>query len=168
MKANELNYEERELAKYIYQNYIRVANSGRKVELCTDEDTFRELKDYYDNDLTKKTYNKIIKLFNETLANEYFRYYEGDIQIDDTRVLWEIDTDIDEGNYWFYADYFLRDFDMNFGVETHYAGRGYRHIVIKDNIDNFINYNELRNEYIKVRNDFIEFINSNEWENEEE
>lgn len=166
MKANELNYEERELAKYIYEHYISTRNYGRVVELNIDEDTFAELKDYYDSGLKKWTYNKIIRLFNNTLSNEHFRYYENDIELDDTRVMWDINTDIDEETYWFYADCFLRDFDTNFGVETLFAGRGYRHIVIKDNIDNFINYNKLRNEYIKVRNNFIEFINSNEWKEE--
>ncbi len=167
MKADCLNYEERELAKYIYDNYIRVANGGRKVELCVDEDTFRELKDYYDSGLKKRTYNKIINLFYDTLDNEHFRYYENEIELDDYRVLWDIDTEIDEETYWLYADDFLRSFDTDFGVETFYSGRSARHIVIKNNIDNFINYSELRNEYIKVRNDFIAFINSNEWKNEE-
>jgi len=167
-KLIELTYNERELAKYIYDKYITTANYGRTTYFEIDDDTFAELKEYYDSDLKKWTYNKIVKLFNKTLENENFRYYENEIQLDENHNLFEINVDIDEELYWFYADNYLETFEEEFGIKIGYNGRGGRHIVIENNVDNFINYTTLQEYYKDLRNDFIAFINSEEWKEEEE
>lgn len=160
-KLIELTYNERELAKYIYDKYIRTANYGRG-------DTFAELKEYYDSDLKKWTYNKIVKLFNKTFENENFCYYGNEIQLDENYNLFEINVDIDGELYWFYADNYLKTFEEKFGIKIGCNGRGGRHIVIENNVDNFINYTTLQEYYEDLRNDFISFINSEEWKEEEE
>lgn len=155
-----LTYDEKELAEYLY-GYVE---SNYRGEPSSKLPNISEVREYYDDRLSKRSYDKVVKLLYATIQNENFKYYEGKIQLDETRNYWELEKDIDQDTFWQTADDYLDMFEEETGVPAGYSGRSFRHVLIENNVKNFINYKELWYAYQKIRQEFIDYLNDLEVE----
>lgn len=152
---------EKDLANYMYKEYISFHNYGKILDCNIDTDTFKELKEYYDEDLNKRAFNKIVKLFNKTLSNKSFRYYNTSIQLNDNHTLFSIDReDLNFESYQMIVEDFLNGFEEDTDTKVYTDGRSGRHIVVKDNVENFINFNWLQEIQMNLESEMITYINT--------
>ena len=162
-----LSYEEQELAEYLFDEYAEHSgrhNSYISVDLPETNILLDEVHQYYDDRITKKQLNNAVKALSVDADVEM---YEGSLQLSDEPVLQFINVDIPEDEYdafdayyWEEVDNWLKKFDKDNGVETYYAGRGGRHVIIDKTAKNFINYKVLRDRFDSLKSEFIKYIES--------
>ena len=165
-----LSYEEQQLAEYLFDRYTRF--DGRHdsyiyVDLPDAKELFDEVHEYYDDRITRKQINKVMKALQVDADVEL---YEGYLQLSDAPVLDMINVDVPESEgEWFNQFYFecandwLEKFEKENGVSVSAEGRSGRHIVVDATAENFINYKELKDRYETLMYDFIGFIEGMEF-----
>ena len=154
---NTLTENEKQAANYLYNYYVNNKNYDL---LHLKEYTFIILQNNYDETLTKRSYNKIFKMFENTLNNPNFKYYDGMIQLSENRTLWQINNNkIDSEYYENLVNYYLQLFENETNVKIFQEGRNGRHIVIENNAKNFINYSELQQIQANFENELINQCN---------
>lgn len=153
----ELSKDTLEIAEYLYDNL----SDG---QITKD---FSDILEEYDEDASLFDYKKASQLIQGVLDSG-IKYYNDDLELSDRRVMYEIHTDIDPLDYWDDADQWLVQFDMDNNTDTHYAGRGNRHIIIEDNFDNFIRYPQLRDKMRELQDAFVEYMNNKDTSEDED
>ena len=123
-------------------------------------DFIHEVLDYYSSyDFTAAD---ALQIYKDFAAIGEIKYYEGYLELSDDRIMWEINADIDEYEYWTLADAFLEQFEKDYNVsEVTYLGRSGRHVVCLNTWENVSRYDELVAGMKKCQQDFIDYINSN-------
>ena len=164
MKKNNIDFD---LANYIYKKIICHNYKGDLlIELNEKEinDLFyNDVKIYYDDKIKKPAFNRIIKAFKKIVESKEIKFYNDEIQLNDDRTLWLLNNDvvIDWDGFQLIASDFLDSFTIDTGIDVFQDGRSGRHIVIENNIKNFINSLEYRKIILKLQNDLIKYINKN-------
>ena len=164
-KWNALNYDDKELLSYIYDTYFK--NEKNLIDNFDQdfiEKAYKEVNEYYDDSIDWKSFAKIYNMLYDTSANQYFKYYENDIQLSDDHVIFEIDHAVDPEDYWYIARMYCEDFEELTGEKIGTAGRMDRHIVVDNTAKNFIDFAELRDLQQSLQKDFIAEINEMEGE----
>ena len=153
---------QKNLLEYIYNTFVESSSYGKNVYLKRDDDyIIWDVKEYYDECAKKKSILKCIEYIKNVISSEGFRYYEGNIQLNDNHTMFNINKYIDTDEYWLLVGDYLQSFEEESGCEVFLDGRMNRHVVVKDTVDNFINYNKLRGLQIKYENELVEYINTN-------
>ena len=127
---------------------------------------FSDVMEEYDGDASLLDYKKAVRLIQGVLDSGV-KYYNDDLELSDRKVMFDIHTDIDPLDYWDDADQWLVQFDIDNNTDTHYAGRGNRHIIIEDNFDNFIRYPQLRDKMRELQDAFVEYMNNKDTSEDE-
>ena len=168
-KWNTLKYEEKDLLSYIYDTYFKnEKNLIDKFDQDFIKKVYKEVKEYYDDSINWKTFAKLYNMMYDTSANQYFKYYDGDIQLSDDHVILEIKHPVDPEEYWYIAREYCEDFEELTGEKIGTAGRMDRHMLVDNTAKNFIDFAELRDLQQSLQKDFIEEINKLEGPDDEE
>ena len=142
------------------------------------DEILETIEDYYDED--GDNYNEFIddvldnyppydfddadvrQIYDDFASIGEVKYYEGYLELSDDRILWNIDADIDDWEYWNIADEFIDRFEAEYGVsDVGYVGRSGRHVVCPDTWENVVRYDELVEGMKKYQQEFIDYINRN-------
>lgn len=103
-----------------------------------------------------------MQIYNDFVSIGEVKYYEDCLELSDDHIMWEINADIDEYEYWALADAFLEKFEKDYNVsDVGYVGRSGRHVVCPDTWENVVRYDELVAGMKKCQQDFIDYINNN-------
>lgn len=161
-RNEDLSDYQKKLLEYIYKTFVRSSSYGKNVYLERDDDyIIEDVKEYYDYCAKKKSILKCIEYIKNVISSEGFRYYEGNIQLNDNHTMFNINKCIDDDEYWMLVEDCLKSFEKESECEVFLDGRMSRHVVVKDTADNFINYNKLRDLQIKYENELVKYINNN-------
>ena len=156
-RAYNLSDRQVNIAEYIYNN-LDISNRGSRQEVSIDTD-IDDVREYWDDEATETDF-EIAKSFIEDIINYGLKYYEGDIELSDKHILWDINADIDNEDYWALADEATEKFNAENGVEASFNGRSGRHVVIEDTFDNFMRFKELKDNMEKAQQEFIDKVNN--------
>lgn len=103
-----------------------------------------------------------LQIYKDFAAIGEVKYYDGYLELSDDHIMWKINADIDEYEYWTLADAFLEQFEKDYNVsDVGYLGRSGRHVVCPDTWENVLRYDELVAGMEKCQQEFIDYINSN-------
>lgn len=156
------NSEEEDLATYLYTDAMEYATFDSREKRCTDYElnTFEDVQDWYDSNLTEETYNKVVNIVKNVIENTtYYSDSESaradiDIELSDNHTLWDIqvpdDYDENEGYYFQQETYpalvdeAAADFKQRTGEELKFLGRSGRHVCVRNHFLNAYKFNELK------------------------
>lgn len=156
------NSEEEDLATYLYTDAMEYATFDSREKRCTDYElnTFEDVQDWYDSNLTEETYNKVANIVKNVIENTtYYSDSESaradiDIELSDNHTLWDIqvpdDYDENEGYYFQQETYpalvdeAAADFKQRTGEELKFLGRSGRHVCVRNHFLNAYKFNELK------------------------
>lgn len=157
-EAFQTDYLESELGDYLLSNYLRFDKYG---DIKTDElPTYRDLVDEFDDRLTRQDYRNVINTINNSNVSFYLSDDGPYIELSDNQTLWEIDSEIDDEDYWGIVDNALAEFENETGVTPHLLGRSGRHVCVDINWSNFTNYDELVKVQRRLEKEVIDKANN--------
>ena len=172
MRNNSISKDELyEVEAQLYDEYGTVEDVLETMEEYSDgynglAEFIREVLDYYyPYDFTAAD---ALQIYKDFAAIGEVKYYDGYLELSDDHIMWKINADIDEYEYWTLADAFLEQFEKDYNVsDVGYLGRSGRHVVCPDTWENVLRYDELVAGMEKCQQEFIDYINSNYGEYEE-
>ena len=126
-----------QLLEYLYDNDIWVDKRGN---IKKDISSYEQVKEYYDNNIRRDTYNRAYKILDELDV----KFYDGYIELSDNHTMWEIRSDISVELYWTWVEFFAQMFYEETGVQVYCEGRSGRHVVVEANLDNVLKIDKLK------------------------
>ena len=112
------------------------------------------IEDFDDIEELKDAIGKVFILINN------LDYYDGYIELNDNRTLWEINKELDMDDYSIYVESAVKEFENMTGVTLYLLGRGSRHICVENTYKNAERFEELCNIQHKLETKLINTINN--------
>ena len=158
MKKIKLTDYQKGLLGYIYNNFIysnrdKVYLEPNKASIVT------YVRSEYDSAAKIKSIEKVLSIINDILSSG-FKFYEGNIQLNDNRTMWNINVNIDTEEYWKLVEDYAIIFENKTGVKLSLAGRMNRHVVVENTVENFLNYIYLRDVQTECETNLVNYINT--------
>lgn len=134
---------------------------------------YEDYKYYYDDSITKQTYNKALKNVKDSLYSGQYYYAEECgkymLQLSDNHTLWNISCNEEYFKHHteedFEADYFgiveqsKEDFEAEFGFQFGCYGRSGRHICVDITLENLKWYFKLKEKQEELEENVINYFN---------
>lgn len=177
--ANTLdNSDEEDLATYLYTDAMEYASFDSREKRCTSYElqSFEEVQDWYDSNITEETYNKVANIVKNVIENTvYYNDSESagvdiSIELNDNRTMNDIkfpeDYDENEGYYFQQETYPMmvneaaKEFEQRTGEQLKFLGRSGRHVCVKNNFLNAYKYNELKAVQQELEGNLIDDVNA--------
>jgi hypothetical protein len=105
-------------------------------------DSFWSVEDF-DYDELVKTIKRTLELYEESKNHLYRSDHRVYLELSDNRTMWEINSDIDEDEYYNIVENACNKFLARTEVEIYRLGRSGRHICVDYTYDNVVKYDEL-------------------------
>lgn len=162
------NSSEENLATYIFNEameYTVIDRDGYVKDLYIPE--LEEIHNYYDEDVTEETYNKVVKIVSDAINHcKYYKDSEGSgvyIELNDNRTMWDIDIPegFEDDSFW--GDTYsmmvrdaAEDFESRTGVYLRLVGRSGRHACVDVSLENAMRYDELKSVQEELEKEVIQ------------
>lgn len=163
-KTNELHESttqniDMSLFSYILDECLSIYQRGQYE--FSEFPTYEEVVDTYDDRITKKDYNKVIKTINN-LPDLKFYMIDGIayLQLSDNHTLFKIDSGIDDVSYNLLIEDAAEAFESKTGVKIFGLGRSGRHICVENTPENILRYKELCDIQSELEQKVIDIANN--------
>ncbi len=148
-----------DLFSYILNECLSIYQRGQYE--FSEFPTYEEIVDTYDDRITKKDYNKVIKTINNLPD---LKFYMSDgiayLQLSDEHTLFRIDSGIDDVSYNLLIEDAAEAFESKTGVKIFGLGRSGRHICVKNTPENILRYEELCDIQSELEQKVIDIANN--------
>ncbi len=158
MKKIKLTDYQKGLLGYIYNNFIYSSKGNVYLE-HNKASIVTYVRSEYDSAVKIKSIEKVLSIINDILSSG-FQFYEGNIQLNDNRTMWNINVNIDTEEYWKLVEDYAIIFENKTGVKLSLAGRMNRHVVVENTVENFLNYIYLRDVQTECETNLVNYINT--------